>query len=270
MTSTVDDRMPYVNGVQQDPASVDDVAVRIPSDKPQDAVVAAWLAAQATNLSAGVGLIVYRSDADIRSVLNSGLSTPPAAQPPLILPFLTEDLLAATDAVREVHRGAALARRNGQAILAATPLSEAALAGSTVSHAEPSELDASGLVARSELAFMLERSCVARVIENDATALYLTPIEARMAAALRNCRIDFQPQVAIGRFRADFLVRRRRPSEPGLIVECDGAGFHEPERDAARDAELRALGHDVLRFSGSQIYRDAPACAAAEIGRAHV
>lgn len=46
--------------------------------------------------------------------------------------------------------------------------------------------------------------------------------------------------------RVDFLVRGR------LVVEADGEAFHDPERDAVRDAELGALGYVVLRFS----YRD--------------
>jgi hypothetical protein len=48
-------------------------------------------------------------------------------------------------------------------------------------------------------------------------------------------------------------------------VECDGAEFHRGrdrvERDAARDAALRRSGWTIVRFTGSEIYRDAPACA---------
>ena len=48
-------------------------------------------------------------------------------------------------------------------------------------------------------------------------------------------------------------------------VECDGHDFHEKTkeqaaRDKKRDRDLQALGYRVLRFSGSEIYRDVNAC----------
>jgi very-short-patch-repair endonuclease len=52
------------------------------------------------------------------------------------------------------------------------------------------------------------------------------------------------------------------PSKPhvNVIVECDGFNFHsDKERfktDRQRDRALKALGYDVWRFSGSEIYND--------------
>ncbi len=226
-------------------------------------VVAAWLAAQDANLGRGIGLISYQTDAEITAVLglrSDGLISTNGA---LVLPVLTEELLSGPQVV-DLHRDVAVARHDKRAILAATPLAEAALAGARSSTSNPSELDATDLVARAELAFILEQSCVARVVSNGSAALYLTPIEARLAAALRARGVDFRPQVEIGRFRADFLIAPG-PADERLVVECDGAGFHDDVRDAARDRELRELGYTVLRFSGSQIYQDAPACAAAVV-----
>ncbi len=54
---------------------------------------------------------------------------------------------------------------------------------------------------------------------------------------LRNRRLEhlkFRRQVPLGRYVADFLCPRHR-----LIVEADGP-FHDPEKDAVRDAWLKA------------------------------
>lgn len=50
--------------------------------------------------------------------------------------------------------------------------------------------------------------------------------------------------------RVDFLVGDR------LIVEADGAAFHDEVRDALRDAEWRQRGYRVLRFSYDRIVHD--------------
>lgn len=51
-----------------------------------------------------------------------------------------------------------------------------------------------------------------------------------------------------------------------LAVELDGHDFHEKTkaqaaRDKRRDRDLQAKGYRVIRFAGSEIYRDAVACA---------
>jgi len=86
-----------------------------------------------------------------------------------------------------------------------------------------------------------------------------TPIETTLAAALQAQGIEAQPQARVGRFIVDFLVDRggRR-----WAIEADGQAFHDAEQDALRDQELAGLGiEDVVRFTGSQIHRDAAACA---------
>ena len=67
---------------------------------------------------------------------------------------------------------------------------------------------------------------------------------------LRNRRLEhlkFRRQVPIGRYIVDFLCLRHR-----LIVEVDGP-FHDPDRDALRDAWLRSEGFTVLRFPNSVV-----------------
>lgn len=50
-----------------------------------------------------------------------------------------------------------------------------------------------------------------------------------------------------------------------LAVECDGHDFHErtkeqAARDRARDRRLQEAGYTVMRFTGSEIYRDPVKC----------
>ena len=57
---------------------------------------------------------------------------------------------------------------------------------------------------------------------------------------------------AIGPFTLQFAPRAHQMVDfllPGkLIVEVDGAAFHDPAKDAIRDAYFRGLGYRVLRF----------------------
>ena len=68
--------------------------------------------------------------------------------------------------------------------------------------------------------------------------------------ALRGRRLmglKFRRQVPMGPYVLDFLCPRHR-----LVVEADGP-FHDPERDAIRDAWLAAKGFRVLRFGNGEI-----------------
>lgn len=75
------------------------------------------------------------------------------------------------------------------------------------------------------------------------------------------------PQARIGSYKADFLlwfVLGRHVG--GLVVECDGHQFHEKSkeqaaRDKRRDRELLTAGYPVVRFTGSEIFKDAVGCA---------
>lgn len=59
--------------------------------------------------------------------------------------------------------------------------------------------------------------------------------------------LQFSPRP---RMFVDFLVGNR------LVVEADGEAFHDPAKDAVRDALLTALGYRVLRFSYARIVDD--------------
>jgi very-short-patch-repair endonuclease len=76
-----------------------------------------------------------------------------------------------------------------------------------------------------------------------------------------------ETQVPLGPYKVDFVISPwPRDERVKIIVECDGHAFHEKtkeqaQHDKARDRELQAMGYRVLRFTGSEIYRDAFRCA---------
>jgi very-short-patch-repair endonuclease len=79
--------------------------------------------------------------------------------------------------------------------------------------------------------------------------------------------VSLWQQIQIGTYRVDFLLGSYpdRGLAP-LIVECDGHDFHErtkeqAQRDKSRDRYLVARGYRILRFTGSEIYRDPHECA---------
>lgn len=66
------------------------------------------------------------------------------------------------------------------------------------------------------------------------------------------------------RYRLDFAIMNA-PDGLFLAVEVDGHQFHEAtpqqaQSDKSRDRKLTAVGWQVLRFTGSEVYRDAAAC----------
>jgi very-short-patch-repair endonuclease len=83
-------------------------------------------------------------------------------------------------------------------------------------------------------------------------------------------------QRQVGPYRPDIAVIWNVGNNTHLhvIVECDGHAFHEKTkeqaaRDKARDRFLMIKGWPVLRFTGSEIHRDAAACAEAVVDALH-
>lgn len=70
----------------------------------------------------------------------------------------------------------------------------------------------------------------------------------------------------VGSYRVDFAFLNRNGNDPLFVaVECDGHAFHERTkeqvaRDKKRDRFFQQAGWRVLRFSGSEIYRDPFKC----------
>lgn len=97
------------------------------------------------------------------------------------------------------------------------------------------------------------------LLESHSNRIAQTPIELDLGSALAQVGLKAEPQVRVGRFRADFLIE---DSGQKWVIEADGRGFHDPVRDQIRDDELRSLGiTDVLRFTGSEIFRNSRSCA---------
>lgn len=80
-----------------------------------------------------------------------------------------------------------------------------------------------------------------------------TELEARFLALCRRHRLpEPRVNVRVGRFVVDFVWREHR-----VIVEVDGWESHRTrsafEEDRARDARLKVLGYEVLRFTWRQV-----------------
>lgn len=102
------------------------------------------------------------------------------------------------------------------------------------------------------------------------TNVFLGPNDEARWQATRNF-VAIEPQFPVGDFRCDFAVAGRWNSYGlhvrGCIVECDGAEWHssteQTERDSFRQRTIEnRLKVRVLRFSGSEIFRDPNGCAA--------
>lgn len=86
-----------------------------------------------------------------------------------------------------------------------------------------------------------------------------SPIEAQFREAAVGQIAGLEPQQWIGGYRVDFLVRAKR-----LVIELDGHEFHKTKEqrthDAARQRKLQGLGYTVIRFTGTEVFKDAGSC----------
>lgn len=72
------------------------------------------------------------------------------------------------------------------------------------------------------------------------------------------------PQYHWEGYRIDFAVLSEYLDQP-IFVECDGHDFHErtkeqASRDRSKDRKIQEAGMAILRFTGSEIYRDPGGC----------
>jgi len=71
------------------------------------------------------------------------------------------------------------------------------------------------------------------------------------------------PQYKFEEYRVDWVYR---DGDLLTFIECDGHDYHErtkaqAARDKQRDRKMQAAGHPVLRFTGSEIFKDPFDCA---------
>jgi len=96
----------------------------------------------------------------------------------------------------------------------------------------------------------------------DSSSIYKTSAEDQFLLTIRL-------QAPVGQYSADFLLELGRlggPIEARIVVEVDGHDFHQRTKqqaahDKKRDRFFAATGLTVLRFTGSEVTRDAKACA---------
>lgn len=80
-------------------------------------------------------------------------------------------------------------------------------------------------------------------------------------------RMFVSPQFKFGDYRIDIAVFGQDfgKNEFRFAIECDGHNFHKTKeqmkRDRKRDRFLQLWGWHIIRFTGSEIYADADACA---------
>ena len=113
------------------------------------------------------------------------------------------------------------------------------------------------------------RALRAAIGDGGTPALTRSEAERRFLALIRAAKLPPpRTNVRVGRHEVDFLWAAER-----LIVEVDGFRFHSSrhafERDRARDADLAALGHKVVRVTWRQIVRE-PYAVVARIAQALV
>lgn len=94
--------------------------------------------------------------------------------------------------------------------------------------------------------------------------------QARFVGAYRDdARFDgicLLVQAPVLAYRADFLIDCQFGRlVKQFVVECDGHDYHErtkeqAARDRNRDREMTAAGITVIRFTGSEIWKDAASC----------
>lgn len=91
------------------------------------------------------------------------------------------------------------------------------------------------------------------------------PLMLCMSDELDNAKsLSFVPQFKWSIYRSDWAIYN--PKTTGaMLLECDGKEFHSSVDQKAHDHKKDAAAHDrgylTMRFTGSQIHRDADGCA---------
>jgi very-short-patch-repair endonuclease len=84
-----------------------------------------------------------------------------------------------------------------------------------------------------------------------------SPLEKLLHRALRKAGISFSTQrLILGRYVADILITQKP-----VVIEADGnVHLRQQDKDARRDADMRAAGYEVFRFTGKPICNDPDGC----------
>jgi very-short-patch-repair endonuclease len=89
-----------------------------------------------------------------------------------------------------------------------------------------------------------------------------SPIEESFWANAKDAIPELEREVWIGEYRVDFLIRCKK-----VVVELYGFEWHNTKekltQDAERERALQRQGYYVVRFTGSEVYRDVNKCSLA-------
>lgn len=78
----------------------------------------------------------------------------------------------------------------------------------------------------------------------------MSPIEVPIFEDIRSMGLALWPQLPVLNYFVDF-----GNPEAKVCIECDGAAWHDAQKDAARDSRLKAHGWHVIRIPGSTCFR---------------
>ena len=86
-----------------------------------------------------------------------------------------------------------------------------------------------------------------------------SPIQTKFTDACKKSGISFDTEEQVSRYRVDCIDHARK-----LVIELDGHDYHKTKEqrtsDAKRDRKLHRDGYTVLRFTGTEIWRDVDGC----------
>lgn len=89
--------------------------------------------------------------------------------------------------------------------------------------------------------------------------IQMTPIEQMYWDAAKAKIPSLKPQEWIGSFRVDFLIL-----DKACVIELDGHEYHKTKeqrtKDAHRERYLEKNGYQVIRFTGSEIFKNVEQC----------
>jgi very-short-patch-repair endonuclease len=110
---------------------------------------------------------------------------------------------------------------------------------------------------------------IACSIERECESPIETELGVKITKALRVINdetLSLISQYVLGSFRYDFAIVREGRKKPIVIIECDGKEFHSTSEQLANDREKDSLAKAqeifILRFTGSEIFREADSCVA--------
>lgn len=112
--------------------------------------------------------------------------------------------------------------------------------------------------------------------ESPIERLFLAAHELMAKTLPGNESVHLAQQLKIGNYRADFAFKTTGPTGKAamVVVELDGHDFHErtkeqAARDKARDRYMTGLGHQVMRYAGTEVWANPFACVEEVYGRCY-